>query len=136
MVVIGMKLLNGVVLCFTILFWAVIALATVSQVTTASSPDWLEHASSLGVFVGCLIATLLSAIGVLLIRALNANSDTLLSFRNELKDLFGRVETTEKEVAYLKGAHETRTGMKLGCVSDLEKMVLRAGRASDDRDII
>jgi hypothetical protein len=58
---------------------------------------------------------LLSIIGLLLTRALNSNSSTLKNFRDDLKSLFNRVENTEKEVAYLKGQHEARTGMKMIC---------------------
>ena len=81
-------------------------------------PDWAEHAMTLVSISIVAMGGLLSIIGVLLTRALNSNSATLKNFRDDLKSLFGRVERTEKEVAYLKGQHEARTGMKISCEAD------------------
>lgn len=77
--------------------------------------DWIEHSATLVLVCMGVISTLLSIIGILLIRALNANSKTLTNFREDLKTLFGRVERNEKDIAYLRGQHEARTGLKLKC---------------------
>jgi len=81
-------------------------------------PDWAEHATTIVIVCGTFIGILLSVIGVLLIRALNDNSTSLKNLREDLKELFGRVEKTEKAVAFLQGQHEARTRMTATCTVD------------------
>jgi len=85
---------------------------------TPVQPDWAEHATTIVIIFGTFIGVLLSVIGVLLIRALNSNSTSLKNLRDDLKSLFGRVEQTEKAVAYLQGQHEARTRMTATCTVD------------------
>lgn len=81
-------------------------------------PDLVEHTPSLLIASIWVIGILLSLIGVLLAWVVNQNTKTLTNFRDDLKSLFGRVEQTEKDVAYLKGQHEARTSMKLTCTAE------------------
>jgi hypothetical protein len=81
-------------------------------------PDLLEHTASLLIGSMWLIGILLAGIGGLLAYVVRQNTKTLTNFRDDIKSLFQRTEVNEKEIAYLKGAHEARTGMKLTCTAE------------------
>jgi len=85
------------------------------SMATPIQPDWIEHSQTLLSASIIVIGTLLSAIGLLLAYVVHGNTATLNNFRDDMKELFGRMRKNEKEIAYLKGAHETRTGMKISC---------------------
>ena len=89
---------------------------------TPIQPDWMEHAQSLMTAAIIVIGSLLSCIGLLLSYVIHSATGQLRNFRDDIRQLFSRVETTEKKVARLEGAHEARTAMKLSClVEEVQK---------------
>ena len=81
-------------------------------------PDWAEHAVSIVVISGSIIA-LLVAISVGLVRQVFKQ---LLTAINQLSDtigkLFSKFDDHEHRLSVLEGSHKARTQMKLDCTVD------------------
>lgn len=78
-------------------------------------PDWAEHAVSIVIISGSVIA-LLVAISVGLVRQVFKQ---LLTAINQLSDtigkLFSKFDDHEHRLSVLEGSHKARTQMKLDC---------------------
>ena len=78
-------------------------------------PDLVEHSQSLLIISIWVIGILLSLIGIMGAYVVSQNTKTLVNFRDDIKEIFTRTEKNEKEIAYLKGAHEARVSMNVTC---------------------
>ena len=95
MTAIGMRIVSGLVLCTTVLVWAVIALAAVTQASSDSAPSWYEHVDLMqAVIAGLFLLTLW-----LLVRTLT-KIDTNQSL------LFKKVDELCKDFYTLQGEHQ------------------------------
>lgn len=90
-----MKIVSGLVLCTSILVWAVIALAAVTQAASDSVPSWYEHVD--------LMQTVIAGLFLL---ALWFLVRTLTKIDANQSLLFKKVDELCKDFYTLQGEHQ------------------------------
>ena len=81
-------------------------------------PDWAEHAVSIVIISGSVIALLVTIAAGLARQVFKQLLDAINQLTDAIGKLFGKFEDHEHRLSLLEGSHKTRTEMKLSCKVD------------------
>jgi hypothetical protein len=81
-------------------------------------PDWAEHAVSIVIIAGSVIALLVAIAAGLARQVFKQLLDAINQLTDAIGKLFGKFEDHEHRLSVLEGSHKTRTEMKLSCKVD------------------